>query len=478
MAIIKQNGGYNALPISYKRTNPIPLDKSSVWYDYDQMANYAKTDKTAYVGQILSLVNSDDFTAKAYIILNVQGDLELLGNATLSSDVDDIKLQLDSIDGSIDILEQIIGSPATDEEEASGLFAELDKKANVADVYTKEETNIQINTAVAAASHLKRKKVESTDDIDINSPDADEYIYMIPSGLKDDDNKYYEYMVMDIEIGYDEDGNPITERKIEMIGSWSVDLSEYATKNELLNETNRAIEAERQLNNQIDNINSTLESVGSNLEDLESDILDLENTKVDQVYYPILDETGEIIQVPGSLLSPLDQQKLDKLSINSDGELGISGTVNASNVQGLDTWMVEESAKYIQNLTEDNLSDDLKTKINFITSVDSSAFTVENGKLILNEIPAENVTGLSELVTKVGNLKLALDGLEEKIDDEETGLHAVNQKILTLSQSLDNYVSITNFNKTVGNLDSLLASGTTLAQEVEEIKARLIWQDL
>ena len=156
MAIIKQNGGYNALPISYKRTNPIPLDKSSVWYDYDQMANYAKTDKTAYVGQILSLVNSDDFTAKAYIILNVQGDLELLGNATLSSDVDDIKLQLDSIDGSIDILEQIIGSPATNEEEASGLFAELDKKANVADVYTKEETNIQINTAVAAASHLKR----------------------------------------------------------------------------------------------------------------------------------------------------------------------------------------------------------------------------------------------------------------------------------------------------------------------------------
>jgi hypothetical protein len=41
MANIKQNGGYNALPISYKRGNPIPLDQSSVWYNYDLMADYA-----------------------------------------------------------------------------------------------------------------------------------------------------------------------------------------------------------------------------------------------------------------------------------------------------------------------------------------------------------------------------------------------------------------------------------------------------
>jgi hypothetical protein len=70
MAVIKTNGGYNALPISYKRGNPIPLDKSAVWYDYDQMVAYAQNDATAYVGQILSLVQAEDLTSKAYIILN------------------------------------------------------------------------------------------------------------------------------------------------------------------------------------------------------------------------------------------------------------------------------------------------------------------------------------------------------------------------------------------------------------------------
>jgi hypothetical protein len=50
MAVIKTNGGYNSLPISYKRGNPIPLDKSAVWYDYDLMVAYATSNPTAYVG--------------------------------------------------------------------------------------------------------------------------------------------------------------------------------------------------------------------------------------------------------------------------------------------------------------------------------------------------------------------------------------------------------------------------------------------
>jgi hypothetical protein len=35
MAIIKLDGGYNALPISYKRGNPIPIDTTMVWYSLD-----------------------------------------------------------------------------------------------------------------------------------------------------------------------------------------------------------------------------------------------------------------------------------------------------------------------------------------------------------------------------------------------------------------------------------------------------------
>ena len=96
-------------------------------------------------------------------------------------------------------------------------------KANKADVYTKLETEQKI----AAAAHLKRREVTSTDDIDVTAADADQYIYMVPSGLEADDNKYYEYIVVEVEVE-DESGELIKAKKIEKVGSWEVNLSDYA----------------------------------------------------------------------------------------------------------------------------------------------------------------------------------------------------------------------------------------------------------
>ena len=80
MAIIKKNGNYMSLPKGYKRGNPIPLDVSSVWYSYEEMVNYAKNNATAYVGQILSLVDETNQTAKFYGILNTKGELKEIGS--------------------------------------------------------------------------------------------------------------------------------------------------------------------------------------------------------------------------------------------------------------------------------------------------------------------------------------------------------------------------------------------------------------
>lgn len=96
-------------------------------------------------------------------------------------------------------------------------------KANKADVYTKLETEQKI----AAAAHLKRREVTSTDDIDVTAADADQYIYMVPSGLEAEDNKYYEYIVVEVEVE-DDDGELIKAKKIEKVGSWEVNLSDYA----------------------------------------------------------------------------------------------------------------------------------------------------------------------------------------------------------------------------------------------------------
>ena len=94
MAIIKLDGGYNALPISYKRGNPIPLDTTSVWYDLTSLETYARTGVTAYVGQILSLVteikDATDavigYSSTAYIIKDAAGNIEPIGTTPVGDE--------------------------------------------------------------------------------------------------------------------------------------------------------------------------------------------------------------------------------------------------------------------------------------------------------------------------------------------------------------------------------------------------------
>ena len=83
MAVIQKEYNYMAFPQSFSRGNPIPLDKSSLWFSMEEMSNYSKTDATAYVGQMLALVNEADNSATAYIISNAAGDLVEVGAATL-----------------------------------------------------------------------------------------------------------------------------------------------------------------------------------------------------------------------------------------------------------------------------------------------------------------------------------------------------------------------------------------------------------
>lgn len=83
MAVIQKEYNYMAFPQSFSRGNPIPLDKSSLWFSMEEMSNYSKTDATAYVGQMLALVNETDNSATAYIISNAAGDLVEVGAATL-----------------------------------------------------------------------------------------------------------------------------------------------------------------------------------------------------------------------------------------------------------------------------------------------------------------------------------------------------------------------------------------------------------
>lgn len=80
-----------SMPKAMNRTNPAPLDASAVWTSLEELKNYAATNPVAYVGQILSLVAYDEKSqaitnVKAYIIKDVEGNIEEVGSATLGDD--------------------------------------------------------------------------------------------------------------------------------------------------------------------------------------------------------------------------------------------------------------------------------------------------------------------------------------------------------------------------------------------------------
>ena len=95
MAFIKEMTAPASMPKALQRTNALPLDSSAVWYSLEQLQVYARGDvkeiedynlehgtsltPTAYVGQIVSLVDQEENTSVAYMIANTTGDLVQVG---------------------------------------------------------------------------------------------------------------------------------------------------------------------------------------------------------------------------------------------------------------------------------------------------------------------------------------------------------------------------------------------------------------
>lgn len=393
--------------VAFNRSNPLPLDKWSVFQDKASAIAYAESNPVAYPGQVIAVY--DNNAMQAFILaeviigegeeatskLNLQpigiiptgdgaisvssegvislgvdnvtievvnGALTLFGYADAEegaqlvktetglawikpdgSEVPDLSGEVEVLEEEINTLKEQIGQKSAPDEEgvevsASGIYAEIEalqkEKANASDVYTKAETKIEIKAQIDAIDHLKRKVVAGLESINKEALDAEQYIYMIPNK----DGTYDEYMVL--------------EGELEKVGDWKVDLSNYVTQDELDAEKTRAQEAEaaalevaQTAQNEIDALEETVQELTNKVDD-----------KADIVYYPTKNADGETIQVPGGFLSPEDKEKLAALVIDKDGNVGMSGSVNAENVEGLGTWLTENGNIYITNIGAGNLS--------------------------------------------------------------------------------------------------------------------------
>lgn len=68
-------------PLSMKRQDAFALDETAVWPSMETAQKYAKTNPTAYIGQLLSVIV--DGVATPYVIQNAAGDLASLGAASV-----------------------------------------------------------------------------------------------------------------------------------------------------------------------------------------------------------------------------------------------------------------------------------------------------------------------------------------------------------------------------------------------------------
>lgn len=352
----------------------------------------------------------------------------------------------------VDNLKTQVGTAADEAgSSATGLYAEIERidgelnnKPNAVDV-TK-----QIAEAVAGADHLRREIVEALPEISEADPNV---IYMVPTGLQEDDNKYHEWILIN--------------NVFEPVGSWEVDLSDYAKTTDVetaLNKKVDKVEGSRLITNeeveklsgievgaQVNVINSVSSdfTISENKElqlntisqDKITGLTDILNTKVDKKTSTISNDDGSTSEVDWTLLSPDDKSKLDSIAEGAEP--------------------------------------------NYIKAVEEE-FTVTNGTLGINQIPISKITDLNDQLNVIQSNVSSLDQIINGTTAEEgqivqgvvAKLEDLTTTVNNLSNNFVNYVTVQDFNTVVGNLEEMKINNTNIMEDINGIKEILSWKDI
>lgn len=537
---------------SFARLNGQPLDKSEIWYNLADAQSYAATE-AAYVGQILSVIDSDNNKVVFYGIQDAAGTLKEVGSTPIgdelsieiiddkiqikgfgkeyyayvpaerdedgnivkaseyvltegfkagleprvvangenliiawyepgSETIEDVAANIESVSKTVDSLDEVLNAEgglvdqvdelkdqvgqAADEagNEATGLYKAIedlekvvDTKADANKVFTKEETNSAIATAIANIDHLKREIVEDLpeiEDADINT------IYMVSRGLTDDDNKYYEYIIIN--------------GAFEPVGSWEVDLSNYATKNELSS-----------VNEEISTLSET---VSNNKNELDGKILNLQN-----------DLANEVARATAAELA-----NTNAISSKADKATTLAG-------YGItDTYTKSEITQLIGDITGGESAADVKAQLEeFKSDTQTSLQSIQNSLDSLQGAEPNYISSVDEnnfLVSDEGHLSLVsvkiaqVEGLQEIINNNTVTSEEKNALQQVISGKFDNYIKsvtsdfevseegqlkLVNVSKdalkaVIGDINSLIdyTEGDTIVSEINEIKQLLTWQEM
>lgn len=431
--------------VSFNRQTAFPLDARSYFETLAAaQAAAAKAEEAGssntvyYYGQTVAVVENGKATL--YVIQPDKTLSKVAGGEDVSIKIDENQFKFDA-EGKL----SIVGV----DEAAEGQVITVGADGVLAwttpiDAYTKSE----VDNKISAADHLKRKIVESVDQIDKNADDAMQYIYMVPTGLEEDQNKFYEYMVLEL----------AGQRIIEKVGSWEVDLSDYVKKEALAKELAKKVDVvegsrlitEAEASKWNESEKNFIASVSSDFTvsgERELSLNDLAISKVSGLQEAL---NSKINTDDTRLLSEADKSKLEKLTVDEAGNLVVEGKIDVTNVNNLTTWLAEKAGT-TTGLSENNFSNDLYNKLNGLLNIKSvnidELIVSDEGQLGIVAVDNSKVTGLDDLL----NTKASIDSVVE-----------VKTSLSTLQNSLN----------------AMTTTVDKLSADVDDINSRLTWQNI
>ena len=444
-------------PLVDEKTIEIDTDSNALMLkDFGKrFYKYVPEEKDPETGEVLieasyRLVEvSDLYPWKAGLELRVaseDGEFVLGWYEPNPTTIEGVNNQIAGIQTTVSDLQQVItgintelGNPAEEGKEATGVYAELEKKANAADVYNQAETEALIAEAVAAADHLQRKIVASYTDIQTfidekGATEAAKYIFMVPEADSTaDGNVYEEYMV----IG----------GVIEVVGKWATDLSDYVTS-ESLEETLEGYVTTGALTTAL-----TPYAKEADLNSLEGSVANLEAAI-----------TGKVDKIEGhSLISQEDLDKLHNLSVSGEenyvksvtADFAVSASGELSlNKDALDLSNNDDFKELSGNLAtlEGNIGTINSNLTALETSIGTNASAIEalqGAQASMNQAVEKNKTDIANLVKTTDDLTSSLNDLSQSVSTN-TG------DIANIQAALNNYVLQSVYDKDIAEIKDIL----------------------
>lgn len=376
-------------PLNFRRGNPNPLDNSSVWASLSAAQTYADSDPTAYVGQVLTVVDNTNSTATVYVIADTDGTLEKVGTSpvgdedtiTIADDgtislygVSGLELTRTEEDGNItNITYQplLVNGKLTWVEPSAttveGLATEIEGLKNRV---TATETGITgINarlgtipsdkTVVQLINESKTAAIETV--LGEAVPEDFDTLKEVAEWIQSDTTNSAALIarVSTIEDDYLTSADKTAlQGGIDTVEAYIGTIPEAATSDNVISYIGEAIDALSiddyakitaltALADRVDeleavdaekNIINSVDTTQFSVDD--SRKLSLTAVAIDKVTGLNDALSGKVDKVAGSRLITADEAtKLENLVLSEDGTVEISGQINASNVQELGSWI-------------------------------------------------------------------------------------------------------------------------------------------